>query len=320
MTKAALLAICASIFWGMGIALQKKGIDASFPKISLAKFFSQIFLIVKTLLQNSVWAIGLFCMFCGMGFFAYALAAGDISIVQPMVNLTIVVATLAGVIFLHEKVSPMEWVGIGVMLIGVFFIALEIKAGSNGSFLPISFSLPTKSTAILPNTLEIGIMTLVFCLIIIASLLVDKIGIKLDQAFSLSIAGGLCFALANTMGKVMTQRVIEKIGFFSLTDAGCLGAIFTDFPIYFIAIANIFGFSFQQTAFANGRVSLVAPVQTILANTAPIVAAIIVFSESFGVSRGIGIGMTVIGVALMAFRKEDDDRLAQTEKNIREGS
>ena len=306
MVDAIVLAILASFLWGIGIALQKKGLEASFPKITLGKFLSQILPILKTLLKNGVWVIGLFCMIGGMGCFAYALASGDISLVQPLVNLTMVVATLVGVFFLKEKVSGIEWGGIAVMLIGVVFIALEIKINLDTAAFPLSVSLPEKSTAIMPGNLNIMLMLGVFVLITIAAVFSKKVGLKLDIAFTLSIAAGLCFALSNVMGKIMTQRVIEEVGAFSFVEVNALRVMAFDFPLLIIILANLFGFSFQQTAFANGRVALVAPVQTIFANTVPIIAAIMIFNESFGWSRGFGICLSMVGVAMMAFRKEEN--------------
>ena len=289
--SAVMFAVVASLFWGVGQAMQKHGMGDSFPKISLGRFFREIGPVLKGLILHPVWAIGMVAMVGGMVCYAYALSRGDISLVQPMVNLTMVVAALIGVIFLHEKVSPIEWAGISVMLIGVFFIA------SGGG----------EATSVHPTTTALIVMSVVFTLLVVAVLLVEKIGLRLRIEVTLSLATGLSFGLANIMGKVMTQRVIAQVGVFSLTDPDCLLAILADFPLYLVILANIFGFIFYQTAFANGRVSLTSPIITIFANTSPVIAAIPAFHEQIGVGRALGILLAVVGTAMLMGRKETEE-------------
>ena len=300
MSTAIILAIVASAFWGIGHAMQKHGVDSSMPKISLREFFSEFGKVFKALFFQPIWLLGMASMVGGMTAFAYALSKGDISLVQPIVNLTMVFAAAIGVVFLKEKIYRMEIAGISVMLIGVLFIGAQ-QGGA---------------TSVQPTTGWLAIMSLIFVVLVVLSLLSDRTVLKGRTAISLALATGFCFGLANTMGKVLTQRVIEKVGYFSFVDLDCLLAITLDFPIWLIIFANVFGFSFFQTAFANGRVSMISPIITIISNTTPILAAIAVFQEQVGAMRGFGILLAMVGTGLLMGVKKEDISVGQEEEGV----
>ena len=53
----------------------------------------------------------------------YLLTKLEISLVQPILALTYVITPILAIIFLGENVPPLRWIGIGVVIIGVFLIA-----------------------------------------------------------------------------------------------------------------------------------------------------------------------------------------------------
>lgn len=53
------------------------------------------------------------------------LSKWHLSLAYPlMIGLTVIATTLAGAYFFHEKVDPVAWLGIGLMLSGIGAIAL----------------------------------------------------------------------------------------------------------------------------------------------------------------------------------------------------
>jgi drug/metabolite transporter (DMT)-like permease len=290
MQNAVLLAIVASIFWGVGTVMQKQGMAAEFPKITFGNLIRQFGAVLKALVQNRIWFAGLIILIGGMLTYSYALANGDITLVQPIVNLTLVVAAVGGVVFLKEKVSGLEWLGIFVMLCGVVLIAFGVTA----------------PTSVEPSTGAVLLMIAIFAGIIVASLLGDKIFPRLGLEFTMATAAGFSFALANVMGKVMTQQIIAEVGHFSLTDPACLASLATGFPIWVVISTNILGATCMQAAYANGRVSLVSPVATIIANTGPLIAAMAAFSEKIHMMRGIGILLALAGTAMLAMNQKPE--------------
>ncbi len=58
-------------------------------------------------------------------FYILVLSKFDLSIAYPVViGLTVVATTVSGAMLLREKVQLTQWVGIGLMLSGIFAIAL----------------------------------------------------------------------------------------------------------------------------------------------------------------------------------------------------
>ena len=298
---AVLLAVVASFFWGVGTAMQKHGVATNLPKVTLAGIMRQFGPFVWTLIKSPVWVIGLISLLGGMGCYSYSLAFGDITLVQPIVNVTMVVAALIGVFFLGEVVSVKEWIGIAIMLVGVVFIAAA--AG--------------EPTSVQPETGPMLLMSAIFTAFLIIALALDKYGPKLRAEFTFAASTGFAFGLANVMGKILTQRVIDQVGVFSLANGDCWIALLTDFPVYVVMAGNIYGAIASQAAYANGRISLISPIITIIANTTPVLAAVAFFSEKVNLPRGIGIGLAVVGTIMLATKKEDApaEQPAPTENN-----
>ncbi len=285
--NAVVLAIIASIFWGIGNTLQKHGMATSFPKISMRDVLRQFVAILTTLLRNWMWLLGLACMLCGMALFATALGAGDITLVQPIVCLTAVVAAIGGVVFLKEKVTRKEWAGIAAICVGVVFVG----AAGHGA----TSQMPTGMAMIALNAITL--------LAIIGSLGLKRLGASLE--FTLAVGAGLSFGLSNVMGKVLTQRVIVEVGApFSLGRSEVWASLGSDYPIVIVLACNVIGAVLQQTAFANGRASVVAPILTIISNVLPIVAALAFFGEQINWLHGLGIAIVVIGTALLGLKVE----------------
>ena len=282
-----LLAVIASVCWGVGTVMQKHGMASSFPKISLAGFFKEIGTIFKTLTRNWIWVVGMLIMIGGMVSYATALGKADLSIVQPIICLTGVVAAIAGVTFLKERMRPIEWLGIALILGGVMVISL---AGGGESS-----QIPTNSSLL--------IFTAISCVLIAGAYTLKRFNISLE--FTLSLAAGLNFGLANLMGKLLTQRVILDVGApFSLGRGDVWSSLLLDYPVYIVIAANIIGGATFQTAFANGRASVVSPIVTIVSTILPIVAALAIFGENVFLLHGVGIGVVIAGTALLALRQE----------------
>ena len=282
-----LLAVCASVFWGVGTALQKHGMATKFPKITLGRFFRQFFPILKALATNWAWALGMFSMFGGMACFATALGKGDLTVVQPIVGLTGVVAAFLGVVFLKERMGLFEGVGIGLIILGVVLVGMG--SGSATAHVPSNAAL-----------LFFNVLTLVLAL---GAFALRKASVTVE--FTYAFAAGIVFGLANLMGKFLTQRAIIEVGEpFSLARGAIWLSVLTDYPILIVVVTNIFGGAFLHVAYANGRASVVSPIVTITSYVLPLLAALTIFGERLTTAQGAGIAVVLVGTALLA-RKEE---------------
>lgn len=278
-----LFTIAASLCWGTGTVLQKHGMATAFPHIALRDAFRRIGEIVRALVANRLWLVGLAIMLTGNACFAMALGSGDIALVQPLTNVTSVVALACGVIFLHERVRGAEVAGIALILAGV--VVVTAFAGAPSSRMPS----PTGLAAFTLGT------------VVAASAAVALRRAGASAEFSLSVASGIVFGLGNLMGKLLTQRAVLEAGEpFSLVRGDILIALLTDFPIFLVLAATAVGGVFQHTAYAHGRAGVVTPLVTIMSNMIPLAAAVTIFGETVRFEQFAGVGGIFAGTFVLA--------------------
>jgi len=290
-----LLAFLASFLFGTGAVMQKHGMAAKFPKLSWKQLSSQLPLIAKTLIANKIWVGGFFVGLAGGPFMIKALSGGDITVIQPLINLTIVVVVLEGVVLLKESLSSPEWSGIAILLISAVLISLS---GSEPTG-----KIPSISSLWL-FTVCIGALAAI-CLI--TPVLFRKT--KLEVVFA--IAAGCCFGIGNLFLKQATVEVQTKLGafnFFSLTTwiTGLLS-----WAALTVIIAELIAFVAYQMAFSHGRVSLVTPLTTVISVVVPVIAGAFVYKEEINFWRLSGIVLAIIGTIMLSTHQESKTAKAE---------
>ena len=85
--------------------------------------FSQAVSYVLRLLTNPLSLGGMGLYFFSAVVWSYLLIKLDISFVQPILALTYILTPLLAMFFLSERVSTMRWVGIAIIIVGVFVVA-----------------------------------------------------------------------------------------------------------------------------------------------------------------------------------------------------
>ena len=85
-----------------------------FPQLARASARSYVFLVLSGLATGASW----WCYF-------RALNAGDAARVAPLDKLSVVLVAIFGVSFLGEKLAPVNWVGIGMIALGAWFVTLR---------------------------------------------------------------------------------------------------------------------------------------------------------------------------------------------------
>ena len=193
-----------------------------------------------------------------------------------------VVSAIVGVVWLKEKISALEWFGILMVFAGVVLVSV---AGGG-------------KTAVLPQNTNLLIFFVAVTSLAAAAFGLGKAGISLE--FSLALSAGLVFGLANVAAKLMTMRFEAEIGSSNLFQIAAVKSIFTDYPVILVVVANVIASIFYQTAFANGRASIVAAIGTIVGNTVPIIAAITILGEQVNPLHGAGIVIVLVGAFVLA--------------------
>lgn len=75
------------------------------------------------LFTNPQSLAGIFLYFLSAVTWSYLLTKLDISFVQPILALTYVVTPILAIFLLHENVPTLRWLGIVVIIFGVFIVA-----------------------------------------------------------------------------------------------------------------------------------------------------------------------------------------------------
>src|SRR3989338_4973586 len=107
------LAVVAATLFGISVSLQKYGLK------SLKKFS------LKGMATNKKWIVSMVIGVVGILLYLVALNLADISVVQPLTALTLVIPVIAGVAFFKEKIGGMEWALLALVIIGVVLVSVS---------------------------------------------------------------------------------------------------------------------------------------------------------------------------------------------------
>jgi multidrug transporter EmrE-like cation transporter len=123
MTKWILLFVIGIMFESTGLVFLKKGM-MEVPEVrplTISKALS----VVKTAATNGQILLGVFCQAVFFACLLVLMTQADISFLWPLTGLGFVVATLAGIIFLHEHVSSVRWAGVILSMVGAALISVS---------------------------------------------------------------------------------------------------------------------------------------------------------------------------------------------------
>ena len=90
------------------------GATRQFPDIAKTPARSYCYLVLSGLATGASW----WCYFRALG-------VGDAARVAPLDKLSVVLVALFGVSFLGEKLAPVNWLGIGMIAAGAWFVTLK---------------------------------------------------------------------------------------------------------------------------------------------------------------------------------------------------
>jgi drug/metabolite transporter (DMT)-like permease len=105
------LALVTAICFGLSTAVQKYA-------LSKMKKFS-----IKGMLKNKRWLSSLIVGAVGIAAYLFAMRLTDLSVVQSIVSVALIIPMIVGFAFFKERLVVYEWVSIILILIGVFLVA-----------------------------------------------------------------------------------------------------------------------------------------------------------------------------------------------------
>jgi drug/metabolite transporter (DMT)-like permease len=121
MAKLLLILIIGLIFESAGVVLLKKGVTQvggmeAVNAVEIAR-------IVKAGISSPQMLLGVFFEALFFACLVFLMSRSDISFLWPLTGLSFVFATLAAMLFLHERVSWVRWAGVVLIMIGAALIS-----------------------------------------------------------------------------------------------------------------------------------------------------------------------------------------------------
>src|ERR1041385_1876013 len=104
-----------------GIVFLKRGMTqiGDMPRVSA----SEITRVIKSGITNRYILLGVFFEALFFACLLVLMSGNEISFLWPMTSLTFVFSTIAAIVFLHERVSSIRWVGVVFIMIGAACIS-----------------------------------------------------------------------------------------------------------------------------------------------------------------------------------------------------
>jgi drug/metabolite transporter (DMT)-like permease len=287
--------VFAILAFGVGATMQKHGMATEFPNLSFGRLWLDLGRIVRTLFSNWVWLVGLVFNLLACVLMTLAIDVGEISVVQPLMNISLIVSIAIGVIVLRERLCTQEWLGAFTLIAGSALVSASGVQMADG-------------TNMMPQA-QPDVLALLWIFAGCAAAVGLLVGLGratrkgLPPELTLAVIAGLFFGLTGVtvklttiyVGQIGTTQVFEGVG-------DWLVVVMSEPAAWAAIVVSIAGFVFFQIAFSHGRVAVVVPVTTIAAMVPPIASGIFAFDEAVGALRISGIVVVTVGVALLLVR------------------
>jgi drug/metabolite transporter (DMT)-like permease len=126
MLKFLIILLIGLTFESIGVVMLKKGMEkiGDVKQVSV----SEVLRIVKAGATNGSILLGVFFEALFFAILLILMSRSDISLLWPLTGLSFVFATIAAIIFLGEKVTPMRWAGVALVVAGAVLIGYSEKA------------------------------------------------------------------------------------------------------------------------------------------------------------------------------------------------
>jgi hypothetical protein len=229
--------------------------------------------LIVYLLRNPMWLLGWAAQAAAFVFQALALHNGEISVVQPLLVVELVLTLVLRRVWIRQRIRPAAWSGGGLACLGlaVFLVASEPQGGQQT---PASGHWAA---------------AIIACAVVIAALMAAGwlAGAGLRAAFWGS-AAAIAWALEATFIKATTDTI---------TQFG-VGGMFTHWPVYALAAGGLAGVLLEQWALQAGPLRVSQPFLVIVDPLVSIVLSIWLYGEHFE-PDGPTVTVAVLAFAVM---------------------
>jgi drug/metabolite transporter (DMT)-like permease len=244
------LGIVASVLLALGLVMMKSRGKALAPATGRGAGRA-----IRGWLRDPVWLGGLGVQLIGYALYLIALSGSPVSLLAVMMQGGIAIFVVITVLFLHERASGREWIGIGGVVAAMILLSLSLRGGAATS--------ATSAYALAATS--IGALSLAIAPYANARLR--------DRGLAAALASGIVFGLGSLYAKAVTE-------IFTTNSADPVATTLLTNPWFYLAIvANLSGLVLLQNSFHWARGIIAMPLSSACSNLVPIVGGILAFGE-----------------------------------------
>ena len=262
------IAAASAILTGTGTVVEKIALQR-LPDIHARRFGAMI----RTLCASSQWLWGCALLLGGLVCQGLALSLAPISVVQPIFASGIVLLLVLSHFVLHDRLRPVEWSALGVIVLALVLLGLSIDAKVDHAGGP----------ADLVDLMLAAVPTAVVALVVFE--VADRahgFGRRLKQlrAPLFGMAAGLMYGVAG-LGLKSAATFVQRYGLF-----GSVPHLLVSPDLYLLAVTMATGLILFQTGLQRCAASVVSPVNIVTSTTYVIAVGTVLFNEHLPTSSG----------------------------------
>jgi drug/metabolite transporter (DMT)-like permease len=275
---AASLALVAAFLFALAATLQQKG-ALNLSELSLRSPAS-----LARLVGQTTWLLGTAALLVGYVFQAGALDRGRLSIIQPLLVMTIVFALPLGYFLTSQHVGRNEVIGAAVIVVGLALFAL--------------YGDPAGGRENAPGS-EWAIAIAILVALCVALLAFSGRGGLTMKAAVYGTVAGILFGLS----AALTKPTLDFL------HAG-IDELLSHWEPYALAIAGIIGFVLQQISLGTGKLAPSVATVSVANPVVGILLGIVLLEERLSrpawhvVVACIGLGLALAGAVVISLARE----------------
>jgi drug/metabolite transporter (DMT)-like permease len=272
-----LIALGASVMLAGGLAMMKSRAEA----LPAAQGGALAHAIVRWLC-DPVWTGGLMVETAGYVLYFFALAEAPVSLVAVMMQGGVAVFVIIAVVFLHERASPAETVGILGIIAAMALLGLSLQSAPPHGQL---------------NSFALGMLSAVTA---VATSILCSAGRLRRNGAAPAIASGVAFGLSSLYTKALADIFMAHSGYAIAVQTAASPWL------YLMVGTNLGGLVLLQNSFHWARGIIAMPLSSGVSNLVPIVGGIIAFDETLPSSptsaalRISAFALTIVASVLVA--------------------
>lgn len=225
------------------------------------------------LLRNPVWLLGWAAQAGAFVFQALALHNGEISVVQPLLVVELVITLVLRRVWIRQQIRPAAWSGGALACLGLA-VFLGVSEPQGGQLNPTSGHW---AAAIIACAAAIAVL-----------MALGRLGGAGLRAGLWGAAAATAWALVAAFIKTTTDT-ITRFG---------VGGMFTHWPVYALAVCGLAGVLLEQWALQAGPLRVSQPFLVIVDPLVSIVLSVWLFGEHF-VPGALTVTVAVLAFAVM---------------------